>query len=219
MTRHAPTPAALSGGFAEPVFAAQSTFRAVMDAMARPGKIVGIAAETAPPAPLSPEAGAIALTLFDHETPVWLGPALATVPAVSEWLRFHTGAPIVAEPNEADFALIADPARMPVLAAFRQGTAEFPDHSTTIVIAVETLEGPETLSLTGPGIRDTAALAAHPLPLGFAGQAAANHALFPRGVDVIFTAEGRIVALPRSTRVAETAPESETASNSETEEA
>ncbi len=201
MNTHAMKSATLSGGFAEPVFDAQGVFRAVMDAMARPGKVVELSGKTAPPAPLTPEAGAIALTLFDHETPVWLGQKLAVSPAVADWLRFHTGCPIVTEPDEAAFALASDAAQMPVLTAFAKGSADYPDRSTTLIVAIDTFDGPEMLTLKGPGIRDTTHLSPHPLPIGFIDQAAANHALFPRGVDMLFVTAGKLAALPRSTRI------------------
>ena len=51
---------------------AQSTFRSVMDAMARPGSVQRIAAAARPPPPMMRGTAAIALTLFDHDTPIWL---------------------------------------------------------------------------------------------------------------------------------------------------
>ncbi len=48
---------------------------------------------------------------------------LAGAPEVAGWLRFHTGAPIVAEPDAAAFALIGDPARLPPFDAFNLGNA------------------------------------------------------------------------------------------------
>ena len=39
----------------------------------------------------------MALTLCDHDTPVWLDPVLAASEAVAGWLRFHTGAPLVTD--------------------------------------------------------------------------------------------------------------------------
>ena len=59
-------------GFAEPVADAQTTFRAVLDAMARPGTIHQVGANLSPPAPLDPATAAVLLTLADNETPLWL---------------------------------------------------------------------------------------------------------------------------------------------------
>ena len=64
-------------GFSEPVLASQAVFRTVMEAMARPGQIAEIGVALAPPAPLGIAAAALALTLLDFETPVWLDPKLA----------------------------------------------------------------------------------------------------------------------------------------------
>ncbi|MCT8974815.1 phosphonate C-P lyase system protein PhnH [Microbaculum marinisediminis] len=200
MTAHAAMTETLSGGFAHPVFDSQAVFRRVMSAMASPGKVVELTAKTAPPPPLSRAAGALALTLFDHETPVWLDRDLAAAQAVSDWLRFHTGAPITQVPDEAAFALVSDPARMPALSAFGQGTADYPDRSTTLIVAVETLKDQNLITLRGPGIATTATLAPGPLPVGFADQLRANHAQFPRGVDLVFVCGDTLSALPRSTR-------------------
>ena len=116
---------------AESVLAAQLAFRAIMDASARPGSPQPITAVPDAPAPLSGETAAIVLTLFDQDTPVWLDERLAAAPEVASWVRFRTGAPIVAEPNSSAFALIGDAARLPALDRFNQGSAEYPDRSTT----------------------------------------------------------------------------------------
>jgi alpha-D-ribose 1-methylphosphonate 5-triphosphate synthase subunit PhnH len=198
----------IDGGFANPVFDGQSVFRAVMDAMARPGTVLPLAAHAAPPAPLSATAAAVALALCDHDTPVWLDPALASSDAVKAWLGFHTGAPLTDLPSEAAFAFAADLDALPALAAFGQGTQEYPDRSTTLVLHVETLQADAqaldqgaSLLLEGPGIRTTASLAVAPLPRNFAEQWRENRARFPRGIDIVLTAPGVVACLPRSTRI------------------
>jgi len=193
---------ALATAFDNPVFASQSVFRAVMDALARPGERKTIAAPVKAPKPLDPAAAAIMLTLLDYETPVWLDPPLAKSAAVTDWLTFHTGAPITTAPELASFALIADPANAPAFERFNLGAADYPDRSATLVMQVEGFSG-ETVTLSGPGIARTATFAASPLPADFAAQLAANRELFPRGVDLLFAHKDAVVALPRSVRIVE----------------
>ncbi|MGY4355461.1 phosphonate C-P lyase system protein PhnH [Bradyrhizobium sp. i1.7.7] len=66
------TIAELPPGFVDKVLSAQSTFRSVMDAMARPGSVQRIVPMAGAPAPTMRGTAAIALTLFDHDTPLWL---------------------------------------------------------------------------------------------------------------------------------------------------
>jgi alpha-D-ribose 1-methylphosphonate 5-triphosphate synthase subunit PhnH len=80
----------LTPGFADPVMDAQLCFRSVLDAMARPGQVHAVQG-VSPPAPLCVAAGAVLLTLADHETPLWLDPGAARATA---WIAFHTGAPV-----------------------------------------------------------------------------------------------------------------------------
>ncbi len=192
---------AVAAGFAEPVLAAQATFRIVMDAMARPGtvrQLAGIAA----PAPLSPTAAAIALTMLDYETPFWLDAPLSAAPEVASFVSFHTGARLTADPASAAFAFVADPAAAPPLANFAQGSLEYPDRSTTLVLQVGGFaEGP-SMVLGGPGIAGARRLAAAPLPTDFLAQLADNRARFPRGVDIVLASTDRIAGLPRSLHVA-----------------
>lgn len=186
--------------FADPVHASQDTFRAVMDALARPGTVVPIAAIAAAP-PLHPAAAAVALTLLDYETPVWLDRTLAAAPDLADWFRFHTGAPITPDSDKAAFAFVADSAQAPSLDSFSLGTMDYPDRSTTLVLQVERFFAAECLTLSGPGIAGTQSFAATPLPSDFRAQLLANRELFPRGVDVILATDNAIAALPRSVRV------------------
>jgi alpha-D-ribose 1-methylphosphonate 5-triphosphate synthase subunit PhnH len=190
----------LSPGFAAPVEDQQACFRAVLEATSRPGTIVTLAGPAAPPAPLGGAMAAVALTLVDADTPLWLDDAIiaGTAPA---WLRFHCGCRIVSDPAAASFALAADAASLPPLSRFFAGTDEYPDRGATVVVAVAALGAGETLTLSGPGIAGTTTLAVTGLPQGFVAMRAANHRLFPRGVDVILVAGNRLVSLPRSTAV------------------
>jgi len=187
-------------GFADPVLDSQRVFRAVLEAMARPGTVVAIPAVLDPPAPLDRATGALLLCLADHDTPVWLDAATAN-PQVEAWIRFHCGCPLVAEPAEAAFAVIADPLAMPPLPRFHPGSDEYPDRSATLFIKVPSLHGGEPLTLQGPGIRDHAQFPAAGFPPQFKEWVRANHELFPRGVDLVFACGSQIAALPRSTRL------------------
>ena len=193
--------AAIEGGLVDGVMDAQRVFRAVMDAMAMPGTVHDVPRSAAPPAPLGPVAGAIALTLLDADTPVWLDETLAASRDVRDWLAFHSGAPAVDILTEAHFALIADPASMPSLENFSQGIQNYPDRSTTLILQVSSLEAGARLMLEGPGIETVQAFAPHPLPRHFAGTWRQNNARFPRGVDIVFAGPTSIAAMPRTTRI------------------
>ncbi|WP_299293631.1 phosphonate C-P lyase system protein PhnH [uncultured Tateyamaria sp.] len=185
--------ASLAGGFADPPHQSSTAFRAIMQVMARPGRIETITGGAAP-APLSGAASSVLLTLADPDTGVHLAGAFDTQ-AVRDWITFQTGAPLVAAPA-AQFVLGAwadiDLTQLAI------GTAEYPDRSATVIVELPALS-PEGAILTGPGIRDRATLG---LP-GDVGVFQRNAALFPLGVDFMFTSGAQIAALPRSTKVSQ----------------
>jgi alpha-D-ribose 1-methylphosphonate 5-triphosphate synthase subunit PhnH len=177
----------------------QAAFRALMDCMARPGEIKTLrCADT--PRPLMAGTGAIVRSLADYETPIWLDDGLAE-PEVAAWIRFHTGAAVVTDPQQATFALVGDGAELPDFATFSQGSEDYPDRSATLLVQIESFSR-QSLSLCGPGIRTERMLAAELLPDDFADRWAANRALFPRGIDLLLVAGDRVAALPRTVRVA-----------------
>jgi alpha-D-ribose 1-methylphosphonate 5-triphosphate synthase subunit PhnH len=191
----------LAPAFADPVDDAQSVFRAVMDAMARPGTPQTLTPALTPPAPLSRGAGAIALALLDYESPFWLDETLTRAPDVAQWLRFHTGAPIARDAKDAAFAFIADPACVPDFDCYALGTAEYPDRSTTLVLQVAHLSCSAVMCLRGPGIAGERSFAVSPGPADLVTRLQRNHALFPRGLDLLFVTDDAVAAIPRSTRV------------------
>jgi alpha-D-ribose 1-methylphosphonate 5-triphosphate synthase subunit PhnH len=195
------TVAELPAGFADKVLFAQTTFRSVMDAMARPGSVQRIAAPAGTPSGMMRGAAAVALTLFDHDTPLWLDASLSQTPDVAKWLKFHTGAPVVSDASVCAFALIGDAAGLPSLDRFSFGTNEYPDRSTTLILQVRSVtEGP-ALELRGPGIDGVAVLRAAIQPADLFERLAINTALFPRGIDVVLVADDAVVAIPRTTRL------------------
>ncbi|MDO9563614.1 MAG: phosphonate C-P lyase system protein PhnH [Bradyrhizobium sp.] len=196
------TVAELPAGFADKVLSAQTTFRSVMDAMARPGSVQRVTAESGAPAALMRGTAAIALTLFDHDTPVWLDPLMSETPDVGKWLKFHTSAPVIADSSVCSFALIGDPRALPALDRFAFGTSEYPDRSTTVILQVESLAQGSAFELSGPGIDGTAVLRATLQPADLFERLAINATLFPRGIDVVLVADDAVVAIPRTTRLA-----------------
>ena len=181
----------LDGGFAEPPVQSAHGFRALLEAMARPGSIQTVAG-AAPPAPLSVAAGVALLVLTDSTTPLHLAGEVDCA-AVRGWIAFHTGAPLVAAAN-AQFALGTWAALQPV-AQFSIGDPAYPDRSATLIVEMDTLTA-QGARLTGPGIQTLAHLSL-PETAAFV----ANRALFPLGFDTILTCGDRLAALPRSTRV------------------
>ncbi|WP_085027016.1 phosphonate C-P lyase system protein PhnH [Ensifer aridi] len=190
-----------AGAFTDPVFEAQSVFRTLMDCFARPGTIGRLASAASPPSPLGRTSGAVALTLCDHDTPVWLSLALSKS-AVPQWIAFHTGAGMAEAKDEARFGFVETGGTVPGFDQFALGTQEYPDRSTTLVIEVEALKGGQPLVARGPGIKNEIVVAPKGLPDVFLDFWTANRAIFPRGVDLILTARDAVLCLPRTTRLA-----------------
>ena len=80
---------------------------AILAAMAEPGQIVALDGELpSPPSSLNAGAFAIALTLVDQDTPVWLSSAIRQADTAAT-LHFHCSCPLVKDPAAAAFAIAA----------------------------------------------------------------------------------------------------------------
>ena len=186
----------MEAGFANPVHDAQACFRAVLDAMAHPGRIAHVTGVLAP-APLGAAAGAVLLTLVDHETSLWLD---ADAMPARRWIEFHCGAGVVTEPDGCAFAMglaLPDLTRLPV------GTHESPETSATVICQVAAFGTGARFRLSGPGLREPALLTVNGLPRDFVTIWRRNHALFPRGIDLILCAGDQLTALPRTVAIEE----------------
>jgi alpha-D-ribose 1-methylphosphonate 5-triphosphate synthase subunit PhnH len=185
----------LSPGFADPVADAQSCFRSVLDAMARPGLFQTVGGVSAP-APLCDATAAVLLTLADHETPLWLDPAAASA---RTWIAFHTGAPVV----PAEQAMFAMALSLPDLTSLSVGTDESPETSATVILQVASLTTGPRFVLEGPGLREPRVVAIDGVPSNFVTLWQQNHARYPRGIDLILCAGNLLTALPRSVNIRE----------------
>jgi alpha-D-ribose 1-methylphosphonate 5-triphosphate synthase subunit PhnH len=190
----------LRPAFADPVRESQLAFRKIMEAVARPGTRADFGAAIEPPAGLGVAAATVALTLFDFETLVWLEPGLRGGEAES-WVRFHCGCPLTTDPAAAAFAIVTDVQAAPRLDAFNLGDAKYPDRSTTLILQVESLDGGEPATLSGPGIKDQAVVAPEGLPRGFWAQMQDNNGKFQFGVDVLLVCGPALTAVPRSSQI------------------
>jgi len=205
--------ARMGAGFADPVHGAQQTFRALLGAMAEPGRVHALpATATAGLAPSDPDLrppldialAATLLTLLDADTPVHLAGALDTEDARA-WLRFHTGtralphvtAMTAARARDVDAALWT---------ALDLGTDDAPQASATLFVEVECLADQPmdraiALKLRGAGIESSRDLAVAGLSPAFWTWRASLRTQLPRGVDIVLVCGTRIAAIPRSTHV------------------
>lgn len=182
----------------DPSLVSARCFRAMLEAMSRPGSIQALPEPPAAPESMPPGLAALCLTLADMDSPLWLDPSAD--PECGEWLRFHCGCPLVQDPGDAALACVLDPANMPELTAFSPGHPEYPDRSTTVFIPVRDMTEGRGTKLKGPGIKLERLFEAQGLPQSFWKQWKQNSNRYPQGVDVFFVSGSRIAGLPRSVR-------------------
>ena len=184
-------------GFTDPVAEAQQSFRAILTAMSRPGSLHSLGMDLTSPACLNPAAAAVLLTLTDGETSLWLDPALA---AARDWIAFHCGTAFSPLPQQAGFLLANT---LPPFNTLNAGTDEGPEEAVTVIVQVMALDAGTPYRLSGPGLAAPATLRVRGLPDDFIGIWKANHALYPRGVDLLLCSGTHLAALPRSVRIEE----------------
>ncbi|MDO9436378.1 phosphonate C-P lyase system protein PhnH [Hydrogenophaga sp.] len=198
------------GGFEHEAFGSQAAFRAAMNALSYPGRWTAMPMQAERPQHGHGASAVLLLSLLDADCTVWLSPALAASDA-APWLRFHTGCQLVSNASEAQFVWVANGDAMPALASLLCGSDNQPDHSATCVLDVLAVEDSgDAWTLSGPGIAGSAPLSVNGLPTDFTTQWTANHASFPRGVDVFLSTSTHIAGLPRTTRIAATAAQAHT---------
>jgi alpha-D-ribose 1-methylphosphonate 5-triphosphate synthase subunit PhnH len=209
MTPHASSTdlSAIGAGFSDLALGSQAVFRAALQALSHPGRIVDLPHDAEVPQHGHAASAALLLALLDPDCRLWLSPSLAASDAAA-WLRFHSGCTLVDDPSEAQFAWIASSDEAPALDRFAQGTDIAPEQSATCVVDVPSLadgEDEEGWTLRGPGIRTHTRLCVDGLPEALAqrlvAQRATQQTAFPRGVDLFLATQHQIVGLPRTTRI------------------
>ena len=190
----------LAPGFANYAAASQQVFRLALECLSRPCRAVEFPGELAPSgAPLPPVPAALALSILDALTPIWLSPSWRKA---ENWLRFHRGCPMAASPEEASFVLAASLDELPPLAALNQGSPRYPDSSATVILySGLNPDGPDQLTATGPGIKGSAIFQGHGLNEKFLDERRANRESYPLGVDVFLAGAGFLAGLPRGVKL------------------
>ncbi|TKI07760.1 phosphonate C-P lyase system protein PhnH [Martelella alba] len=189
---------ALLNGFSRPVDAAQHSFRRILKALSEPGYVVAL-----PDGPrwesIGPAASALLLTLADGETAVYIAPALSR-DSVAASVRFHTGAPLAEQPQQAVLALFDGQMDDAILATLPCGDALSPENGVTVLVQIDSLAEGTPLRLRGPGIRDERIIAPA-LPPAVLRYLLRRPHPFPAGLDFILLCEDRLMAVPRTIHV------------------
>lgn len=185
-------------GFDDPVHQCQATFQSILQALARPGRLYAVPAPAGVVPGLGAGSTAIALTLVDFETPVWLD---ETCRQAADYLRFHCGCVIVDDPQDAQFAFANGLATLPALDCFKLGTDQAPEDSTTLIVNVENLSTEGPWVLTGPGIEHEHRLGVSGLKAQWVADRAALATRFPIGLDLFLTSHQQVAAISRTTQI------------------
>jgi alpha-D-ribose 1-methylphosphonate 5-triphosphate synthase subunit PhnH len=191
----------MTKAFAPPLHPAdsQQVFRAVLEALARPGTATALPRE-----PLRILAPAVVpvFALADLETGICVlereGDRWADA------VTAGTSAPLW--PAElARLVAAVRPVSDDEVRGFCRGTASAPERAALVSLAVADVhDGLRRWRLSGPGVAGENTLAPRGLPDGFAAARADAVAAYPAGIDVLLvTDDGDIVGLPRTTTITE----------------
>jgi alpha-D-ribose 1-methylphosphonate 5-triphosphate synthase subunit PhnH len=175
-------------------FASQRTFRALLEALAHPGRIVPLPAQVTGEAP---PALAVPLALAD------LGQAVAVVGTdARRWAErlSDTTSCSIGAAAEADQVVVLDGATAALVGSLRRGTPLAPEQGCRLTLGCATLgEGDLRLGLEGPGVADRTEVLVSGVPAEVIEALVAANASFPAGIDTfLISAGGQVVGLPRS---------------------
>lgn len=184
------------------VHTAQRTFRALLDAMARPGEIFQLAL-----APDDSPVFAVCAALLDFEVTYACAADTVAATALDQRIALEIGCP---PSSLAEAAFIVSYGALPASTweVVRRGTLAYPDRGATIIYIVSSV-GPDAeggdatvLTLTGPGIETERYLIVHGLAVTEFALLAKANSDYPMGIDaILIDPRGRVACLPRSSRI------------------
>lgn len=189
--------------------ASQAVFRALLESLARPGRVFPLPAVSAGVGP-----GIVPLALAVIGSKV----AVAGSPSWQERICRATGAQ-PAGIEEADMVAIYGKAEAETVSLLRRGSAAAPEDGAKVGLACGALSedalsqgapsqgalspGHTTIELSGPGVPSRVRLGVDGVSREVFDALQAANAMFPAGVDVWFVdTHGRVAGLPRSARLA-----------------
>lgn len=185
--------------FTHAVQNSQEVFRCALTAISFPAQPQTCPVMLTNPCPqFSPALAALALSLCNGESIVWLSPAINTDDNKA-WLRFHGGIHFTDSAKEADFLFVATPQEMPPLSLLNKGNVRYPDRSATLCLGGVSFEKSEQkLTAQGPGIQGTHIWHCSLSPQ-FIAERQENNQQYPLGIDMFVCDASRIAGLPRTT--------------------
>lgn len=184
------------------VYQTQGTFRLILDAMSKPGKIVTLT--NLQDIQGSRHAGLlmISMTLMDHETSYCcLGMHSQTL--VEEIYSMTKSR--VAEYFMADFMIIIGGTSNNQIAKAKIGTPEYPDENATLIYQVDGFDKSSSsinMKLEGPGINGHKLVSIDGVEKQELSTIRNMNKAYPQGLDCIFLDnDGNVMCLPRSTKI------------------
>ncbi len=190
------------------VFDAQMHFRSLLDAMARPGKIVTLQAiDIAVPTGMNRATAYACLALLNGDTSYFLTKGSNRI---EEYLSVNTGC-LPSELGEADFVLAQGSDDPDFVRFVKEGILTYPETGSSIIVEVELVDDSLAddalqIRLTGPGVRNERMIWVKGLEASWIDALMEKNSEFPLGVDTYLsfsdeTDEPCICCLPRSTKI------------------
>lgn len=195
----------------QPVVHGQHHFRALLDAVSRPGRIVELTTATVTPPPRLNQASAlVAFALLNADVRFHL---VNMTGFEADYLSINTGSAAAAI-EDAGFVFADGKERELALAVDRihRGSPTCPDTAATVVLQAEALSSSPMvdalrLRVEGPGVGGHAAVYTRGVSIDLLLALQARNIELPLGIDAVITCddqragEPRVLGLPRTTRV------------------